>query len=383
MLKARLVPMMESQQRVVWVDTSPYTVEQSLRICGSGEESVFIDRAALLDTNEVTSLRSAVDYLNAGVAPCPEGFCIVWSASKQAYFVLYRGHSKDIAFQQLGISNDEDDTPYDIEQTYCLGANGEAAPYLSQATLLDSTSISESVDLLNRGLIECPDPYCVIYSATKRSYFVLYRSKSRERALKALGVEILTDEEREARRLAAEEEARRLAEEEARRLAEEEARRLAAEEEARRLAEEEARRLAAEEEARRLAEEEARRLAEEEARRLAEEAAARELKVPEFFDVKHSFHLPDSYEDDDAWMDNCHTIDSASSTVAMQQLNDGELPPPPDGWGAAWSASANKYVIVYKPSAKEKAFAYFGMPPGASDGEETEGDESISSSSSS
>jgi len=376
MLKARLVPMMESQQRVVWVDTSPYTVEQSLRICGSGEESVFIDRAALLDTNEVTSLRSAVEYLNAGVAPCPEGFCIVWSASKQAYFVLYRGHSKDIAFQQLGISNDEDDTPYDIEQTYCLGANGEAAPYLSQATLLDSTSISESVDLLNRGLIECPDPYCVIYSATKRSYFVLYRSKSKERALKALGVEILTDEEREARRLAAEEEARRLAEEEARRLAEEEARRLAAEEEARRLAaEEEARRLAAEEEAR--------RLAEEEARRLAEEAAARELKAREVFEVKHSFHLPDSYEDDDSWMEGVHTIDSASSTVAIQQLNDGEEEPPPEGWGAAWSASANKYVIVYKPSAKVKAFAYFGLPPGDSDGVETEGDESVSSSSSS
>merc|ERR1712226_1438127 len=135
--------------------------------------------------------------------------------------------------------------------------------------------------------------------------------------------------------------------------------------------------------ARRLAEEEARRLAEEEARRLAEEAAARELKAREFYEVKHSFHLPDSYEDDESWMDGVHTIDSASSTVAIQQLNDGEEAAPPDGWCAAWSASANKYVILYKPSAKERAFAYFGSPPGDSDGVETEGDESISSSSSS
>lgn len=92
----------------------------------------------------------------------------------------------------------------------------------------------------------------------------------------------------------AEEEARRkAAEEEARRLAEEEARKRAAEEEARRLAEEEARRRAAEEEsARRRAEEveadrkraqdeEAarRRAMEEEARRLAEEALRRGLQA--------------------------------------------------------------------------------------------------------
>ncbi len=82
----------------------------------------------------------------------------------------------------------------------------------------------------------------------------------------------LFDEDPEADRRAAEEEARRAAEEEARRKAEEEARRRAAEEEARRKAEEEARRRAAEEEARRKAE--ARRRAEEEARRRAEEEAA-------------------------------------------------------------------------------------------------------------
>merc|ERR1712107_1482 len=74
----------------------------------------------------------------------------------------------------------------------------------------------------------------------------------------------------------------------------------------------------------------------------------------------------------EAWMENIHTIDSASTTAVIEKLNAGEQTPPPEGFTAAWSASANKYVILYKPSAKVKAFSYFNLSEGESDGESTE-----------
>ena len=89
-------------------------------------------------------------------------------------------------------------------------------------------------------------------------------------------VSLESPEEKEAKRKAAEEDARRKAEEEACRKAEEEARRKAAED-AKRKAEEEARRKAAED-AKRKAEEDARRKAAEDAKRKAEEDAPAKRK---------------------------------------------------------------------------------------------------------
>jgi len=53
----------------------------------------------------------------------------------------------------------------------------------------------------------------------------------------------------------------------------------------------------------------------------------------------------------------------------------------PNDFGSALTCSADNYVILYKPSAKEKAYALFDMKMGDSDEEAAEGEPEVESSS--
>jgi len=83
------------------IQEASWCVSQSFRVCGEGEEPWFIDQVRLLDRQAFTSVNVAVEHLNLGVASCPEGVCLVFSASSHAFCLLYRMELKDYAYAKF------------------------------------------------------------------------------------------------------------------------------------------------------------------------------------------------------------------------------------------------------------------------------------------
>mmetsp|Transcript_129879 Transcript_129879/g.225749 ORF Transcript_129879/g.225749 Transcript_129879/m.225749 type:complete len:954 (-) Transcript_129879:292-3153(-) len=84
-----------------------WSVSQTFRLCGEGEESRFAGQARLLDMNVVNSVSSAVDHLNRGSMVCQEGYCVVFSASNRAYFILFRLEMKEFVQAKFLIYEEE------------------------------------------------------------------------------------------------------------------------------------------------------------------------------------------------------------------------------------------------------------------------------------
>jgi len=59
----------------------------------------------LLDTSLCTSVRHAVEGLNAGVFTADEGFCAVYSKSREAYFLVFRADKRDYCNSIFDIEN--------------------------------------------------------------------------------------------------------------------------------------------------------------------------------------------------------------------------------------------------------------------------------------
>jgi len=70
---------------------APWSLERTCLLCiGWGQEAYLGGVAKLLDRDAVTSVASAVEQLNAGTITCAEELCAVYSASNQAYYLLFR-----------------------------------------------------------------------------------------------------------------------------------------------------------------------------------------------------------------------------------------------------------------------------------------------------
>lgn len=69
----------------------------AFEICKQGEENTFQGRAAQLRTGEIEGVRAVVQSLNEGILACPEGICVVWSVSRNAYFLLFRADKREEA----------------------------------------------------------------------------------------------------------------------------------------------------------------------------------------------------------------------------------------------------------------------------------------------
>eukprot|EP00929_Paragymnodinium_shiwhaense_P063772 TRINITY_DN318_c0_g1_i1.p1 TRINITY_DN318_c0_g1~~TRINITY_DN318_c0_g1_i1.p1 ORF type:complete len:211 (+),score=33.15 TRINITY_DN318_c0_g1_i1:93-635(+) len=72
-----------------------------------GSEHIFEGKAPLLDKAVYSSVASSCDQMNAGtVAGVECGYCVIWSNSKQNYFLLWRSDREKEAFAALGIAED-------------------------------------------------------------------------------------------------------------------------------------------------------------------------------------------------------------------------------------------------------------------------------------
>jgi len=121
----------------------PWSLTQTFVMCLEGEEDKFAGQVRLLDKAAVSSVSSAVEKLNAGELQCPEGFCIVFSASSRAYFLLYRRDLEALVHSQFR-AGEEDLAPSSAahlapvasqapaqqvaEQPGTIGASGSGAP---------------------------------------------------------------------------------------------------------------------------------------------------------------------------------------------------------------------------------------------------------------
>jgi len=108
------------------MERAPWSVDQTLRLCAKGSEHRFLGKVRLLDTSMVASVGSAVDLLNRGVLSCPEDLCAVFSASSNAYFVLFRQGCGEKVIAYLGLSPEE--LPNPKVHTLVRGASYTAAP---------------------------------------------------------------------------------------------------------------------------------------------------------------------------------------------------------------------------------------------------------------
>lgn len=168
--------------------TDLWTTRQVIRVCKVGAEWRFEGRARLLHPQHVTSVAGAVDALNQDRIACPEGFCVVYSASKKAYYLLYRTGCRE---ESLGscVLTDEAWSP---KQVAFIGQEGVEDTFDGRAWLLDRSvvaSVNDAARMLNEEEIHCPTGYCVVFSSSRQSYFLLYRSDKREDALMALGMD--------------------------------------------------------------------------------------------------------------------------------------------------------------------------------------------------
>eukprot|EP00930_Biecheleria_cincta_P084579 TRINITY_DN74026_c0_g1_i1.p1 TRINITY_DN74026_c0_g1~~TRINITY_DN74026_c0_g1_i1.p1 ORF type:complete len:911 (-),score=178.86 TRINITY_DN74026_c0_g1_i1:177-2909(-) len=100
---------LSEQQQKVRAEAPPPTAGGSLawsadkayRLGSKGEEASFGGQSIKDHLLDFTSARLAVDALNAGKVSCPEGFCIVFSESSNAYFLLYREGCQKKATEKL------------------------------------------------------------------------------------------------------------------------------------------------------------------------------------------------------------------------------------------------------------------------------------------
>jgi len=173
-----------------------WAVKQVIRLCSLGEEHSLPSGNVVLDKKVVTSIRVAVDNLNAGIIACPKGMCIAYSASHQAYHLVYRSDMRDKVqsdFRRRSSSTVSTfanfailDGAWSTKNVLRLCADGEEEPYLGVVPQLDASSITSVMDAvckLNRGDIECPQGYCMVYSASRQAYYLLYHCQVKQDVL--------------------------------------------------------------------------------------------------------------------------------------------------------------------------------------------------------
>lgn len=82
-------------------DMNSWSLDQTTKLGAKGDEKCFMNKAELLKPELFTSVSQAVESLNSaeGAMACREGMCVVFSASKSCYFLLYRKDMEEKAFE--------------------------------------------------------------------------------------------------------------------------------------------------------------------------------------------------------------------------------------------------------------------------------------------
>ena len=78
---------------------------------------------------------------------------------------------------------EQESHPWSASQSFYLGPEGEADKHFMQVRVLEKSlvsSVNTAVENLNGGIIRCPCGLCIVYSASSKAYFCLYRDDKKE-----------------------------------------------------------------------------------------------------------------------------------------------------------------------------------------------------------
>jgi hypothetical protein len=156
----------------------------------------------ILSTREGGSCQSvtaAVHSLNDAKLEAPQGLCILYSESQEAFWLLWRSDKKEAAEKMISIIEELQSSPirlWSSAQTMGLGKD----PQLSLQNLrrhCDVLSTREEVGMwrsvrdviaaLNESTLSSTRGICVIYSTTLDSYWLLWRSDKGDIAKTMIG----------------------------------------------------------------------------------------------------------------------------------------------------------------------------------------------------
>merc|ERR1719162_2848064 len=115
---------------------------------------MFDGKAEVLDREAFNSVTSVVAALNEGRVKVEAGFCVIFSSSKNQYFLLFHKDRAQEAFAALGISTET--PPWCERFTAPLGGPGEEHIFEGKAALLDKEmhkSVGGALEALNSGAI--------------------------------------------------------------------------------------------------------------------------------------------------------------------------------------------------------------------------------------
>lgn len=155
-----------------------WTLEQAYELGKEGEEHIFEGKVPVLDRIH-GSVAATVEALESGSLPMAEGYCVVFSKSKQHYYLLWRGDKEDEAFDKLGLGGQQPEEPWSTRQVIGLGPLGSEPAWEQRAGLLDKaaySSVSDAVAALNSGLVQVDIGYCAVFSESQQYYYLLYRA---------------------------------------------------------------------------------------------------------------------------------------------------------------------------------------------------------------
>mmetsp|Transcript_108523 Transcript_108523/g.305895 ORF Transcript_108523/g.305895 Transcript_108523/m.305895 type:complete len:260 (+) Transcript_108523:109-888(+) len=165
-----------------------WSTECTYTIGPEGNEAVFTGKAPLLDRGTYGSVVATVASLNNNEVPGVEcGYCVIFSNSKQNYFMLWRSDKEVEAFTALGIQEEY----WAVEQAKDLGPKGSESIFAGKVQVLDETvynSVTATIESLNKQEVQCDVGYCVMYSASQMVYYLLWKYGKQEEAYKVLGL---------------------------------------------------------------------------------------------------------------------------------------------------------------------------------------------------
>lgn len=171
------------------VPAGEWTTEQTYSLGGPGCEHLFQGKVTLLDQTWC-SVVTTVEALASGTIAVDVGYCVLFSQSKQQYYLLWRSDKEAEAFAQVDLGDQQHAEAWSTSQVIALGGEGNEHTFDGRAHLLDRahySSVSAAVDALNAG--SEPDlGYCVVFSQSQQTYYLLYRADKEIEALNALGI---------------------------------------------------------------------------------------------------------------------------------------------------------------------------------------------------
>lgn len=131
--------------------TGGWSTEQAYALGQSGEEHYFEGKAMLLDLATWSSVSVAIEALNGGILVMEVGYCVIFSNSKQMYYLLWRQDKETEAWAALGL---DEKGSWKTWQCCSVGATITEAKLVTRIQLLDKSShnsVTTVVDMLNAG----------------------------------------------------------------------------------------------------------------------------------------------------------------------------------------------------------------------------------------